>query len=164
MKLSSISLAIVLVQIAPLNAQSVSPEGRYTKKAGGAGEMRVQKTGEDWRIFVNAGGIPRGGATAADCALIAVGAIEGNTFQGEVKYDFDTSELGAPQRKAVLDYLKGGSSKPSSASSDDVEAGLKMTITFAPQSATVNDVDWAARSPCPQHTGIFGRYTKDRKR
>ena len=155
-----VSLAIALVQIAPLNAQSVSPEGRYTKKAGGAGEMRVQKTGEDWRIFVNAGGIPRGGVTAADCALIAVGAIESNTFQGEVKYDFDASEFKA-QRKAGLDYLKGGSSKPSSANSDDVEAGLKMTITFAPQSATVNDVDWEA--PCPPHAGIFGRYTKRRK-
>jgi hypothetical protein len=62
----------------------------------------------------------------------------------------------------VLDYLKGGSSKPSS--DVDVEAGLKMTITFGPQSATVNDVDWAMRSPCPEHTGIFGRYTKDQKR
>jgi len=61
----------------------------------------------------------------------------------------------------VLDYLNGGSSKPSS--DIPVEAGLKMTITFAPQSATVNDVDWGSRAPCPQSTGLFGRYTKDRK-
>jgi len=139
-----------------------SPAGHYTKKRGGAGEMRVQKAGADWRIFVNAGGIPRPrGATDADCALIVVGAIEGNTFQGEVKYDLDPSELEA-QRKAVLDYLNGGSSKPSS--DIDVEAGLKMTITFAPQSATVHDVDWGPGKACTEHTGIFGRYMKDRQR
>src|SRR5262245_57398592 len=108
----------------------------------------------------NAGGIPRPrGLTAADCALIVVGTIERNTFQGEVKYELDASELEA-QRKAVLDYLKGGSS-----SSDiNVEPDLMMSITFAPQSATVNDVDWGPRGPCPEHTGIFGRYTKDRSR
>jgi hypothetical protein len=50
------------------------------------GEMRVEKSEGGWRVFVVAGGEPRGGATAADCALVAVGAIEGNTFQGEIKY------------------------------------------------------------------------------
>src|SRR5262245_54954238 len=50
LKLIFVSTAIALAQVAPLNAQSVSPEDRYTKKAGGAGQMRVQKTGEDWRI------------------------------------------------------------------------------------------------------------------
>jgi len=63
----------------------------------------------------------------------------------------------------LLDYLNGGNIKPSP---DDnaVEAGLKMTITFAPQSATVNAVDWGSeRAQCPEGTGLFGRYTKDRK-
>ena len=162
LKLISGCLAIALVQITPSNAQSDSPAGHYTKKRGGAGEMWVQKAGAEWRIFVNAGGIPKSrGRTAPDCALIALGAIEGKTFQGEVKYGLDGPELEA-QRQAVLDYVKGGSSKPGS--DIDVEAGLKMTITFAPQSATVNDVDWGyGRGPCPNGTGIFGRYTKDRR-
>jgi hypothetical protein len=160
LKLIFVCLAIALAQITPSDAQSISPAGHYTKKRYGPGDLWVQKAGAEWRIFVWAGGVPRGPATTQDCALIAVGAIEGKTFQGEVKYDFDASEFKA-QRKAGLDYLKGGSSKPSSANSDDVEAGLKMTITFAPQSATVNDVDWEA--PCPKHAGIFGRYTKRRK-
>ena len=161
-KLLFVSLAIALAQIAPSDAQSISPTGYYTKKRGGPGQMRVQKVGAEWRIFITAAGYPRGGRTDPDCALIAVGEIEGNTFQGEVKYSLDTSELKA-QRNAVLDYLKGGSSKPSS--DIDVEAGVKMTITFTTQSATVNDVDWSAeQSPCTPHTGIFGRYTKDQKR
>src|SRR5262245_2057348 len=108
LKLLFVSLAIALAQITSSDAQSISPAGYYTKKRGGPGEMRVQKAGGEWRIFVNAGGIPRPrGLTAADCALLVVGAIEGNTFQGEVKYDLDTSELKA-RRKAVLDYLNGG--------------------------------------------------------
>jgi hypothetical protein len=163
LKLIFVGLTIALMQITPSDAQSISPAGHYTKKRYGPGDLWVQKVGAEWRIFVWAGGVPRGpggSATTQDCALIAVGAIEGKTFQGEVKYDFDASEFKA-QREAGLDYLKGGSSKPSSANSDDVEAGLKMTITFAPQSATVNDVDWEA--PCPPHAGIFGRYTKRRK-
>jgi hypothetical protein len=87
LKLMFACLAIASVQITPLNAQSVSPEGHYTKKAGGPGEMRVEKSEGGWRVFVVAGGIPRPrGLTAADCALVAVGAIEGNTFQGEIKY------------------------------------------------------------------------------
>src|SRR5215831_8689233 len=111
LKLLLVSVAIALAQITPSDAQSVSPAGHYTKKRGGAGEIRAQKVGAEWRIFVNAGGIPRPrGRTAADCALIAVGAIEGNTFQGEVKYELDVAELEA-QRTAVLDYLKGGSSR-----------------------------------------------------
>ena len=52
LKLIFVCLAIALVQIAPLNAQSVSPEGRYTRKAGGAGDMRVEKTGEGWRVLL----------------------------------------------------------------------------------------------------------------
>ena len=87
----------------------------------------------------------RGQLTAADCGLIAVGAIEGKTFQGEIKYIFDAS---SGQRKAALDYLKGGSSKPNDI---DVEAGHKITITFAPQSATLRDDQGdisAAGMPC----------------
>jgi len=161
LKLISGCLAIALVHITPSNAKSVSPAGHYTKKRGGPGEVWVQKAGAEWRILVNAAGIPRPrGRTAADCALIVIGTIERNTFQGEVKYELDASELEA-QRKAVLDYLKGGSSKPSS--DIDVEPDLVMSITFAPQSATVNDVDWGPRGPCPEHTGIFGRYTKEKR-
>ena len=161
-----VCLAIALVQITPSDAQSISPAGHYTKKR--YGDLWVQKAGAEWRIFVWAGGVPRGpggSATTQDCALIAVGAVEGKTFQGEIKYTFDASEFKA-QRKAGLDYLKGGSSKPSYSSAnsndvEDVEAGHKLTITFAPQSATVNDADWEA--PCPPHAGIFGRYTKRQK-
>jgi hypothetical protein len=163
LKLIFVCLAIALVQITPSDAQSISPAGHYNKKRGGPGEMWVQKAGAEWRTFVNAAGYPRGpggSLTAADCGLIVVGAIEGKTFQGEIKYIFDV--LGAPQREAVLDYLKGGSSKPSL---DDVEAGHKLTITFAPQSATLPDGQFSVvEAGCPQHTGLLGRYTKDRNR
>jgi hypothetical protein len=43
LKLLFVSVAIALVQITPSDAQSISPAGHYTKKRGGAGEMRVQK-------------------------------------------------------------------------------------------------------------------------
>jgi hypothetical protein len=91
LKLIFVCLAVASVQITPLNAQSVSPEGRYTKKRDGAGDMRVEKTGEGWRVFVRAGGSPMAKErTAADCMLIAEGEIKGNTFQGEIKYTPDT--------------------------------------------------------------------------
>ena len=159
LKLIFVCLAIALVQITPLNAQAVSPPGHYSKKSGGAGEMRVEKSEGGWRIFVIAGGYPRPrGLTAADCGLLAVGAIQGDTFQGDITYVFDNTV----DRKAVLDYLKGGNSKPSDI---DVEAGHKLTITFAQQSATLPDGQFSVvAAGCPDHTGLFGRYTKDRKR
>jgi hypothetical protein len=150
LKLIFVSLAIALVQITPSDADSVSPAGHYSKRSGGPGEMRVEKSEGGWRVFVVAGGYPRPrGLTAADCALVAAGAIEGNTFQGEIKY------LGDVQRDFKTMMI------PDNA----VEAGHNLTITFAPQSATLpdgqNDVVAAG---CPDHTGLFGRYTRDRKR
>jgi hypothetical protein len=159
LKLIFVCLAIALVQTTPLNAQAVSSAGHYSKKSGGPGEMRVERSEGGWRIFAIAAGVPRPrGLTAADCGLIAVGAIEGDTFQGEIKYVFDNTA----DRKAVLDYLKGGNSKPSDI---DVEPGQKLTITFARQSATLPDGQFSVvAAGCPDHTGLFGRYTKDRKR
>ena len=142
LKFLFVVLAIALVQIAQLNAQSVSPAGHYTKKRGGVGEMRVEKTDEGWRVFVTAGGIPRGGATAADCTLITVGEIKGNTFQGEIKYQLSKID-----------------EKPSP--DNAVESGHKMTIAFAPEFATLTAADVGFL--CGNGTGILGRYTKDRR-
>jgi hypothetical protein len=146
LKLVFASLAIALAQIPPSNAQSVSPAGHYSKKRDGAGEMRVEKSEGGWRVSVNAGGVPRPrGMTAADCGLVAVGAIEGNTFQGEIKYT-----TWPPDFKPSPDYA--------------VEAGHKLTITFAAQSATLPDGQYdVVAAGCPDHTGLFGRYTKDRR-
>jgi hypothetical protein len=143
LKLMFVFLAIALAQITPSDAQSMSPAGHYTKKRGGAGEMRVERTAEGWRVFVTAGGIPRGGATAADCTLIIVGALKNNTLEGELKYNLDTTDARPSPENAV-------------------EPGHKMTITFAPQLATVTyaEVD----TVCGMGSGIVGRYTKDRNR
>ena len=137
-----VSLAIALVQITPSNAQSIWPAGHYTKKNGGAGEMRVEKTEGGWRVLVDAGGIPRGAATAADCIVIAVGDIKGGTFQGEIKY-----QLSEVDQKPGADNA--------------VDPGHKMTITFAPQFATPTAAD--VFDLCAPHNGLFGRYTKDRR-
>jgi hypothetical protein len=143
-----VSLAIALAQITPSNAQSISPAGHYSKKSGGPGQMRVEKSEGGWRVFVVAGGVPRPrGLTAADCALVAVGAIEGNTFKGEIKY------LGDVER----DF------KTMMTPDHAVEAGHNLTITFATQSATLPDGSDVVAAGCPDHTGLFGRYTKDRR-
>jgi hypothetical protein len=146
LKLIFVCLAIALVQITPLNAQSVSPEGRYTRKAGGAGDMRVEKTGKGWRVFVRAAGSPMAKErTAADCMLIAEGEIKGNTFQGEIKYTPDTWDTWE---------------KPSA--DNAAEPRDKITITFTPQSATPSPVG-SADPVCGHNTGMWDRYTKRRK-
>jgi hypothetical protein len=83
-----------------------------------------------------------GGATAADCTLIAVGPIKDNAFQEEIKYGGDM-----------------GDEKPGP--NFAVEAGHKMTITFAPNLATLTTAD--VGDICGNGTGLFGGYTKDRK-
>jgi hypothetical protein len=138
-----VSLAIAFAQITPSDAQSIWPAGHYTKKRGGAGEMRVELTAEGWRVFVSAGGIPRGGATAPDCTLIMVGALKNKVLEGEIKYNLDTTDA-----------------KPSS--DNAVEPGHKMTITLAPQLATITHAE--VDTVCGIGSGIVGRYTKDRNR
>ena len=147
LKLLLVSLSIALAQSAT-DAQPIYPAGHYSKKSGGAGKMQVEQTGDGWRVFVIAAGAPRPrGLTAADCGLIAMGAIEGNMFRGEIKYtvwpdnDFKISADNA------------------------VEAGHDLTITFAPQSATLPDGQYdVVAAGCPDRTGLFGRYTKEQKR
>jgi hypothetical protein len=78
------------------------------------------------------------------------GRHQGNTFEGEIKY-----QPAAYNDKPV----------PENA----VDPGQKMTITFAPQAATVpaaadRDKSSDLVSLCGDRSGIFGRYTKDRKR
>ena len=152
LKFIFVCLAIALAQITPSDAQSISPAGHYTyNRRGQLGEMRVQKAGAEWRVFVLAAGVPRGpggSLTAADCGLIAVGAIEGKTFQGEIKY------VGDVERDFKTMMI------PDNA----VEAGHNLTITFAPQSATLPDGPDVVAAGCPDHHGLLGRYTKDRKR
>jgi hypothetical protein len=142
LKLISIVLAGALAPNTPLNAQSMSPAGHYTKKRGGEGTMNVEKTDEGWRVSVVAGGTPNGGATAADCTLIAVGALKANAFQGEIKYGGDM-----------------GDEKPGP--NFAIDAGHKMNIAFEPKFATLKTADVA--DICGNGTGVFGRYTKDRK-
>jgi hypothetical protein len=65
------------------------------------------------------GGIPKPrGTTGADCTLIVVGPIEGNAFQGQVKYSFDTADDKPSPDNAV------------EAGRNAVEAGRKVTIKF----------------------------------
>jgi hypothetical protein len=143
LKITFVFFVFALAQITPSDAQSISPAGHYTKKRGGAGEMRVVRTAEGWRVFVTAGGAPRSGATAADCTLIVVGKLKNNTLEGEIKYNLDTTDA-RPSPENV------------------VEPGRKMTITLAPQLATIAyaEVD----TVCGMGSGIVGRYTKDRNR
>jgi hypothetical protein len=140
--LALFSFAIAMAYISFSNAQSTSLAGRYIKKSGGAGEMRVEKSDQGWRVFVDAAGIPRGGATAADCILVAVGDIKGNIFEGQIK-----NQLAELNEKA--------------SSNNAVAPGHKMTITFTPQFATATAAD--VSDLCALNHGLFGRYTKNRK-
>ena len=82
LKLIFVCLAIALAQITPSDAQSISPESRYTRKAPyaervrsgysdrhiGSGDMRVEKTGEGWRVFVRAAMSPISGGVGPKTA------------------------------------------------------------------------------------------------
>jgi hypothetical protein len=107
-----------------------------------AAKASVEKAEQGWRVFVSAAGMPNGGATAADCTLVAVGVIKANAFQGEIKYGGDIGDEKLGPNFAV-------------------EAGHKINIAFAPNFATLTRAD--VGGICGSGTGLFGRYTKDRK-
>ena len=170
LRLMFVCLAVASVQIAPLNAQSVSPEGRYTRKTTpnairdphiGTGDMRVEKTGEGWHVFVRAAMSNISGFRGAeDCMLIAEGEIKGNTFQGEIKYTPDTwdtwDKLPSPDPHCQNGKLWG-------ICADAAEPRQKITITFTPQSATPSPVGDEGANICGRYTSMWDRYTKRRK-
>lgn len=64
--------------------------------------MTLTREGEAWRIVLQAGGIPNGDATAADCELVAVGPQDGEgiiaarlvPFEGELN-TITAADIGA---------------------------------------------------------------------
>jgi hypothetical protein len=143
MKILYVALIVTMTTCALAHAQTVSPIGHYSKKLAGKGEIMVQKRTNDWAVFVDAAGIPRGAGTAADCPLLAYGQMDGNTFHGEIKYNVDI----------------GSGDKPGP--DNAVDPGNNITIVFTPKSATLTKID--DDGVCGLGTGIFGRYTKDKK-
>jgi hypothetical protein len=85
---------------------------------------------------IEAGGIPRGGATAADCNFIARGQLAENRFKGQV----------------VRQYGEGNS--------EVVAPGSTIAIAFASSAATITETNISAL--CGDGIGVVGHYVKKR--
>jgi hypothetical protein len=115
-----------------------SPAGTYAKNENGNATLTMTDRGGQWEARIEAGGIPRGGATAADCNFIANGQVTGERFEGQV----------------VRLYGEGDS--------DIVAPGSSIAITFAPGSATVNEADAKVSSLCAMGVDVSGHYARKR--
>jgi hypothetical protein len=116
--------------------------GRYTKATGGGGELSVtSKPGGISRLYVIAGGIPDGMATAADCALIAEGVISDNgDFEG------------------VIIFAGGGDlDEANPDESYAVESGSKLTAVFKGSTAEITSF---AGGLCGIGSGLAGVYRR----
>jgi hypothetical protein len=130
----------------PISASAGSPEdfaGKYVKHRGGDGDMLLRQERGQWAVYVDAGGIPNGAATAADCALIAFGQFKGDVFEGEIKLVGDATDPKWTERH----YDK----------EDMVEPGHKMTVKFTGKKADVNAESFGI---CGNNDGTSGLYTK----
>lgn len=63
---------------APTSAAAPSEGAGFTRADPALGSLTLRREGELWRVSLRAGGLPRGGATAADCELQAVGPQDAN--------------------------------------------------------------------------------------
>jgi hypothetical protein len=115
---------------------AASPAGAYAKKENGNATLTMTDRGGQWEAIFEAGGIPRGAATAADCNFIASGQVTGDRFEGQVvrQYGAGDSEIVAP--------------------------GSSVAITFAPGSATIKPGDGKIGAFCAMGVDVTGHYTR----
>lgn len=55
--------------------QPIHPAGTYKRSKPNGGTLTITRQGNQWHMFVIAGGLPNGVATAADCEVAALGAL-----------------------------------------------------------------------------------------
>ena len=79
----TVGLAALSISTAALG-QTVSPAGHYFKSRDGQGKMFIRQLGSEWRVGIEAGGVPNGEATAADCTILAGGKLTSNIFRGKI--------------------------------------------------------------------------------
>lgn len=54
---------------------TIYPAGTYQRSRPNGGTLTIKRQGNQWHLFVIAGGIPNGAGTAADCEVAAVGSL-----------------------------------------------------------------------------------------
>jgi hypothetical protein len=115
-----------------------SPTGAYVKKENGNATLTMTDRGGQWDATFEAGGTPRGAATAADCNFIASGQVTGGRFEGQVVRQFGAGD------------------------SNPVAPGSSVAITFAPGSATISPGDGKIGAFCAMGVDVTGHYTRKR--
>ncbi len=114
--------------------------GVFDRSEPSAGVMTIARQEGEWRIAIRAGGIPNGGATAADCELAAVGPFLDGVFTARlVPFESDLGGMSA-------DDL--GDDPPS------------IVVSLTPDGAIVTDDQNAAARYCANGSDITGRYIK----
>ncbi len=85
MNFKVIGLAACLLSIsAAANAQGIDISGKYHRTKPALADLSVTKVGTNWKIEIVGGGLPAGGATAADCEMVAVGPFQGSVLTAHV--------------------------------------------------------------------------------
>lgn len=83
-------------------AKAAAPDAVFERDKPAKATMSLTREGENWRVAFQAGGVPNGGATAADCELQAVGPQDINDaiaarvvpFEGDLN-TVTASDIGA---------------------------------------------------------------------
>lgn len=83
--------SLALLCCAPVVAEE-AVDATFVRDEPAAGVMTLTEVGAEWRVGWRAGGLPNGGATAADCELVAQGAQDADgvisarliPFEGEL--------------------------------------------------------------------------------
>ena len=62
----------------------IDPSGTWRRTDPANGTLDVARDGANWRLTVLAAGLPAGAGTAADCELVAVGPLTGDSITGRL--------------------------------------------------------------------------------
>lgn len=117
--------------------QAASPAGTYVKAENGEATLTMTNRGGQWDAVIEAGGSPKGGATAPDCNFIASGQMKGRRFAGQVVRVYGTGNSRA------------------------VGPSSTIAITFTPCAATFTEAKIG--DLCAAGVDVSGHYVRENK-
>ncbi|WP_313575491.1 hypothetical protein [Brevundimonas sp.] len=94
--------AVEAAPVTPATAPAAERSADFRRTDPAQADLKLIEEGDEWRVVIRAGGVPNGGATAADCELQARGAQDRDDvihaklipFEGELN-ELPAADIGA---------------------------------------------------------------------
>jgi len=120
---------------------ALDPAGEYVRRAPSEAALRLERANSDWRVTIDAAGVPNGPATAATCGIVASGPLTDGRIRARVQSAGGMEQRPVDRQEETLTLT--------------IEAaGVRVDDGGSPEGPGV------AGRLCPQGSEVSGLYTR----